>query len=106
MPAVIIRMPNIKPISVEEATNLLRQKAESEEIGDRLYEMANILAQGAINEIEAEFKILDADGNLVSHASDGTEWYDKANDGTEWYDEAKEDFVKIILERICAFCKE
>ena len=102
MPAVIIPMPNIKPISVEEATNLLRQKAESEEIGDRLYELARILAQRSIDEIEAEFKILDVDGNLVSHAGDGTE----SDDGTEWYDDAREDFVRIIFERISEFCKE
>ena len=83
-----------KTISVWEAEREVRILAEKEPIEDRVYELAQELAEKYTAEVENNHRIVDDDsGEEVSEDADGT----------MWYDEVREDAKKIIFEKIADF---
>lgn len=83
-------MAEHKAISIFDAEQKVREFANKELIEDRVYELAQSLADKYIKQVEDEYGV-ECDGESV--------------DGSMWYDEVKEDTMKILFEKLDAFFK-
>lgn len=83
-------MAEHKPISIFDAEQKVREFANKELIEDRVYELAQDLADKYIKQVEDEY---------------GVECDGESADGSMWYDEVKEDTMKILFEKLDAFFK-
>jgi len=78
-----------RPITAEQAGQMLMSYADNNEFGDRFYEFAQDLCNRAIQDIESKYTIVDVDG--VPYTDEDEEM---------WYDDYRDDFMKAVFEKI------
>ena len=76
-------------LDAERANKMLFDKLlQYDELGDRVYELAQNLMDSFVGEINSRYTVVDLDGNPY----DGEEG--------EWFDEAREDFFENLCEKL------
>ena len=78
------RINNKPVITFEEAEKMLFDKLNELELGDDVYDVVTNIFHRFINEIEDEYTIVDADGEVYNSSTN--------NAGEAWYDESEENF--------------
>lgn len=85
----MIQKGTTKPITKEQAEQMLLSHIDNDEFGDRIYELVQDLCNKAVQDIESKYIIIDGDGIPYSDEDD-----------IMWYDECRNEFMKAVFEKV------
>ena len=76
-------------ITIDQARNMLMSYVNDKDLGDNFHEFLQNYCNSAIEDIEAKYTIIDADGDICTD-----------EDEEMWYDECRDEFIEATFNKI------